>query len=606
VKQGRPHWDFGYEPSARAYAPRAPNAKTPLDAVIAARGPLEKETLRRALRDLGPDLGIETMIERAPLFWTRVRAPAFASPQDVSDLLVQAEIRVRYVASASTGTMSMPPLLDLSEAPKARAAAWPALEARPVPAGSSYEGHWFLGEGGGMRVDRRVCGTGAGTRLAVIDDDAADLEHVDLDDRVSVGLNLAPAASGHAGLMVGWATNARRPDGQRFIGIAPDASVRVYLIPKPDVDVASLPLAVARAVFDGADVIVCATYLEGTTSPLLDDALDVATHLGRNGRGTVVVLPTGRDAASPGASVHASLSLELGDPASDPRVHCVAPGSRLGGWFLWKTPQGKLRPFANRGPAVRWLAAGDDLAYPFSSRDRLFHAESSGASAIAAGVLLLLLGCNPELEMHEVQAVLARSSDVPNDSVAPQSAVADPADLLPSGRDRDGHDAKCGYGRLNATRACALAADPFALELAAIGEDDLAVSWRLRPGRPYTDRLARWAVRTLLVRPDLENAVRAVIRHIRLAAMEPVRTHAHAPGALARQLLLVARLLERANAPPPVREELGALGLKLGLGKTALGGSAVEQFVCSTFRDLARETASKYGEGGFSTVRLES
>ncbi len=365
----------------------------------------------------------------------------------------------------------------------------------------SYEGQWFLGvEGGGVHVDRRVCGTGAGTRLAVIDDDEADLALVDLDGRVHVGTTRGSETSGHAALMVGWATCARRPDGTRFLGIAPDASPRLYAIPKPGVDAVSLALAIARAVFDGADVVVCATYVEGTTTPLLDDAFDVASHLGRGGRGSVIVLPTGRETASAGGSLHASLSLEFGDPASDPRVHCVAPGGRPGGWFLWQSPRGMVRPFANRGPAVRWLSPGDDLAYPFSSRDRLFHAESSGASAVAAGVMLLLLGSNPELKLPEVHAILARTVDAPNDAshsggatgmtdatgapAALDRRLADPADVLPLGSDRDGHNAKCGYGRLNATRACAAAADPVALGLAAIGEDELAVAWRLQPFAP--------------------------------------------------------------------------------------------------------------------------
>src|ERR1019366_9023014 len=215
------------------------------------------------------------------------------------------------------------------------------------------------------RPDRR--------RRRARDERPAHMRRVGVELTVGKGLDDAPATSGHAALMVGWAMGALRPAGPRFVGVAPDASVRVYCIPKPGSDVVSLPTAIARAVFDGADVIVCATYLgAGTTSPLLDDALDVAAHLGRHGRGTVVLLPTGREASSPGNSVPASLSLPLDAPASDPRVHCVAPGGKEGGWFLWRGPSWKVRPFSNRGPAVRWLAPGDDVAYPFASRDQLF------------------------------------------------------------------------------------------------------------------------------------------------------------------------------------------------------------------------------------------
>jgi hypothetical protein len=587
MKPRRDHWDFHYEPSSAGYSTREPGSDATLDIVVAtSSAPLDQATLRRALNDLGPSLSIETLVERAPLFWTRVRASAFASAEDVSARLDRAGVSFRYVASASTGAMSLAPRLALSDADRAYATNWSVREARPLPAASSYEGQWFLGDSGGVSVDRQVCGTAAGTRLAVIEDDAADLDQVDLDERVPIGLSRVPTVSGHAGLMVGWATSARRPDGERFIGIAPDASVRVYLIPKPDTDIVSLPLAIVRAVFDGADVIVCATYVEGATSPLLDDALDVATHLGRNGRGAVIVLPTGRETSSSGASVHASLSLEFGDPASDPRVHCVAPGSTLGGWFLWQTPRGKLRPFANRGPAVRWLAPGDDLAYPFSARDRLFHAESSGASAIAAGVMLLVLARNPELELHELHALLERSVDEPPEPIAESTALADPADVLPRGPDRDGHNAKCGYGRLNARRACAIAADPFAFGLVAIGEEERAIRWAALPARPYSDPLARWAIGALLARADLEHALRAVLRHLRLIAGGRPRPKGHAPGALLRQLSLIVRELGRMPAPSHARLELEQIGEKLRLSSGAGCSEAAEHFVCSMFREL--------------------
>jgi hypothetical protein len=602
------HWDFGYEPSAVSYPMVPAEGTSALDVVVATKTPLDDATLRVALGDWGPDLEVELLIARAPLFWARVRASMHGSPEAVTERLVKAGIDLRYVTAARTGTMAMAPAIDLTGVPTAQASdSWRVQPARPIPHVSSYEGHWFLGnEGGGVRVDRRVCGTGAGTRLAVIEDDAADLQQIDLDSTVLVGTSCASEASGHAGLMVAWATSARRPDGTRFPGIAPDASVRLYAIPKAGVDVVSLPLAIARAVFDGADVVVCATYVEGTTSPLFDDALDTAAHLGRGGCGAVLVLPTGRETASAGGSLHASLSLEFGDPASDPRVHCVAPGGRRGGWFLWESPRGKVRPFANRGPAVRWLAPGDDLAYPFSSRDRLFHAESSGASAITAGVMLLLLGSNPELKLHEVHALLERTVDVPNDEHLPEGRLADPADVLPLGSDGDGHNARCGYGRLNATRACAAAADPVALGLTAIGEDDLAVAWLLTSPRPFSESLARWAARALLSRPDLEHAVRAVLRHVRLMSSDRPRARPHASGALARQLALVTRELLRMTPPAAVREELQALGERLRSAAGPGRAPDLEDSARAAYRGLVGKVRAAPEQAAFSTATLQS
>ncbi len=549
-------WDFAYE---RPLDPPFLD-ESGTDVVIATREHTDPGILRAALRRVGGDLEVETLLDRAPLFWVRVRGSTKVSTEEFAAVFIAAGVDLRYVAPARAASLPLPPPLDLSKAARARAVAWEARGARPLSTSPTTDGDWFLGAGGGVHVDRQVCGTGLRTRLAVIDDETADLEQADVESVVLVGLDRAPATSGHAALMVGWAVGAVRQTGERFVGVAPDASARVYCIPKAGVDAVSLPLAIARATFDGADVVVCATYLGGeSTSPMLDDALDVAAHVGRAGRGTVVVLPTGREASSPGHSVHASLSLGLNEPASDPRVHCVAPGGREGGWFLWRSPGGKLRPFSNRGPAVRWLAPGDDVSYPFTSRQQLFHAESSGASAIAAGVVLLVLASNPQLRLPELHALLARTADAPEPDPLTGGILADPADLLPVGRDRDGHNARTGYGRLNATAACASARDPVALSLVAIGELEVAVGWCAHARPPYSRRAARWAARALLSRPDLEHGLRALARHVRLLAAKPSRARGHAPEALARQLGALTRELARQRPPPSVRLEIDRL-----------------------------------------------
>jgi hypothetical protein len=544
VTGGRGDWDFLYEPVVSG---GTEGGATELDVIVATSVGVETATLQSALRGL-ESVSVTSLLDRAPLHWARVRAVA-ASRLDVAGLLARHGIPLRYVASARRGEMALPPRLELDGCPRVRALQWPTRRARTPTEPPAKGGRWFLGPRG-VNLDRDVCGTGAGTRLAVVDDDAADVESLELDSVVPVEVVRMPAASAHAALMVGWSVGARRADGTRFLGVAPDASPRLYCIPKAGTDHVSLPLAIARAVLDGADVVLCATYVEGVTSPMLDDALEVAQHLGRRGRGTIVLLPTGRETSSPADSVHASLTLSLADPASDPRVHCIAPGGTDGGWFLWRDARGRLRPFANRGPAVRWLSPGDDLAYPFSTRERLFHAESSGAAAIAAGVVLLVLGCNPRLRAHELHALLARTTTPPEPVRASDAALADPADVLPHGRDPDGHDAKCGYGRLHAARACMGARDPFALALTAMGDDRAARAWCRRAAGHYSPRLGRWGVAVLIGRPDLEHAARVVLRHARLVAADPSRERGHPPEATARQLALLLREMVRARKVP--------------------------------------------------------
>jgi hypothetical protein len=598
MKRVRPTWDFGYERAATTA--RDPESGT--DVVVATECEADDSVLCGALLALGAEVEITTLFARAPLFWKRVTSRTTLAPEAIAAALVGAGVPIRYAAPARTPSMELAPPLDLTSAEPGRPEAWRARRPRPLDGTAQDRGSWFLKGGAGVQIDRAICGTGSRTRLAVIDDEAADLHRVELDDLVCVGVERAPVTSGHAGLMVGWAVGALREDGTRFAGVAPDASVRVYCIAKPGTDVLSLPVAIARAAFDGADVIVCATYMDGTTtSPMLDDALDVAVHLGRRGRGTLVVLPTGREASSAGNSVHASLSLGLSEPASDPRVHCIAPGGREGGWFLWRSPGGKLRPFANRGPAVRWLAPGDDVAYPFESREQLFHAESSGASAIAAGVALLVLGCNPDLRLPELHAIFARTVEAP-EAPATGLPLADPADLLPYGHDRDGHNARTGYGRLNASAACAAAADALPLALTAIGEVEAAVRWCSGTARPYSRRMGRWLARALLARPDLEHAVRSLARHVRLIAAKPSRARSHAPGALARQLAMVFRELHRMDPPVLVAVELGRLSRAL-LDATRSPSPTLDLAAVAIFSDGNNDAAGANGPVSVADAR---
>ncbi|WP_437681070.1 hypothetical protein [Sorangium sp. So ce131] len=586
----RKPWDFGYAPVPTA---AGDDDGGPLDLVVAAADPVAPGAVAAALAARWPDTAVEPVLYRAPIFWLRVRSPAPGRRAEVAAALAAAAIPVRYVASALRPSAAVAPRFDAAAAAAARPdSAWTT---RSPSEGDEPEtpGRWFLrAEGGGIGVDRRRSGSGAGTRLAVIDDDAWAADDLGLDREVLVMLEHPPRSQAHGAFMVAWAVGGRRPGG--FRGVAPDASPRLYLIPKPGSCVLALPVALVRAVSDGADVVVCAAYVEGSTTPMLDDAIEFAVRLGRRGRGCPVVFPTGREASSPPESLHASFSLGFGEPASDPRVFCVGPSGHDGGWFLWRDRRGRSRPFANRGPAVRWLAPGDDLARPIPPApgadpavERLCHAESSGASALAAGALLLVLSRNPALRLPELDALVTRTlTPVPPAAPAWAAPVADPWDLLPDARDRDGHNAKHGYGRIDAGRACLAAGDPIALALVLIGEDGAARAFRGARGL-YSRRLARWAVRALLADPSLCHGACALARHARLVAGDARRRRAHGPGTVLRQLSVLARgfAASRLAPPPPprVRDELTALVDRLVRAAT---DPAARDAVESHFGDL--------------------
>ncbi len=540
--------------------------------ILATEGPVDPVLIADLLGQLASDLRVEPVLDWHPLYWTRIRTGADIERSRCEQVLRAGGVAVRYLASVQVGSQTLPPALDLNGCLPTGAFHW--RPHRPsILSEESSAGRWFV-ERDGVEVQRPACGTGAGSRLAVIDNDAGEVGRLDLDDHIPVGVEHVPAGSSHAAQLVAWAVRAvavaGQSSGRGFVGIAPDASPRMYSIPKPGNDVLSFPLAIVRAVADGADVIVCATYVDGQWSPMLDDALEIAARLGRGGRGTAVVLPCSRETSSPEGSVHSSLSLAAGDPASDPRVFCVAPSGRDGGWFLWRDRRGRLHPFANRGPALRWLAPGDDVALPFRSPEVLAHAESSGASAMAAGVLLLVLGRNPELTLPELEDAVTRTvREVEPESSADRGGLADPHDILPTGRDRDGHNAKHGYGLLHASRACLLVSDPIAFALVSIGEDQAALRWmETRSEQPwlaslYSSELGRWAARALLADARLRHAICALARLLRLLSVRPERRRAQVGGALLRLAIMLLRDLPRCRqAPAPetvVQREVLAL-----------------------------------------------
>jgi hypothetical protein len=550
-------WDFEYLP----LRPRAPAPDEETDFVVALESSADVSELSRALAGLGAV--VSPLLDRAPLHWYRVTLPE-ATRGDAIGTAIEAVYRTRYVTSSHHSSLALAPPLDLARFPVEDRTGWSIREARlhPTPLGV---GHWFLGRLG-ADVDRTVCGTGAGARLAVIDDEAREGDALDLDREIPIGVEQIPRGSSHGATMVAWASGTKgRPDRglPAFAGVAPDASTRLYVMPKPGRELFWLPLALARAVLDGADVVVCATYVEGTTSPLLDDALELAARAGRAGKGTIVVLPTGREVSSAPGSVHASLTLGFGDPASDPRVLCVAPSGRDGGWFFWPDKLGKQRPFANRGPAVRVAAPGDDMAYPFATDGRLGHAESSGASAVAAGVATLLVARAPSLTAEEAIALLGRTAIAALDP--PRAPLADPADAAPRGRDTDGHDAKTGYGRVSARRACLAALDPVSSALLAMGEDLAATRYfRLRAEDPalgsvYTAALGEWAARRLVSAPSAQHALCSLLRHVRLLAGRPERVGLQRAGAIYRAVSLLLREATTLGPTAPVGAELSRL-----------------------------------------------
>ena len=559
----RRNWEFHFDP-LQTYDWKPSSTATAW--VLATTRSMDPALARLAFSCLATSVHVEPIVEIHPLYWYFVELDVHVTAVDLSAKLDSLGVPVRYVSPARHGSHQLGKPADFSDAPAHVASSWPDRPRRRDVQDAQTPGRWFL-DASGVAIDRAVCGSGAGTRLAVVDNDAGGTHQLELDAEVGVGIEELPRGSLHAAMMVGWAVGATRPDGSGFTsGAAPDASVRLYCIPKPGAEVFNLPAAIVRAVADGADVVLCSTYVDGLSSPMLDDALAFARRLGRSGKGSAVVMPTSREMSSAEGSSHASLSLGMSEPASDPRVFCIGPSARDGRWFLWRDKRGKLHPFANRGPALRWLAPGDDMALPLAQPERISHAESSGAASIAAGVVLLVLEANPELTVDDVDRLLTNTA-TGIDAAGQQSLpdLADPHDLNPIGVDRDGHNAKHGYGRINASLACAAARDPFAASFIGIGEHELGLAIA-RGGAGggssiLSKSLSTWLARELLAGGGLVHAFSAIARAVRLRSTS---SREHAPGSLLRQWLIALREYALPNARSrQIERELLALDAEL-------------------------------------------
>jgi hypothetical protein len=579
----RPSWDFDYAP---AKPPRDEPGDAAADLVVATVHAAPASLVARALVDLcAGGLVVETLIDRAPVHWTRVRAPVALSLDEVWKRISAADAEVRYVASSQVSTQALcPPLPTVG--PAAAATEWLA---RTSPIGRDPDGAWHLGVHG-LNVNRDRCGMGAGVRLAVIDDDGGKTDELGVDAVVPIGREPPDPRRfmRHGALSVGWAVGSA---GSGINGVAPAASARLYCIPKAGKELFTFPLAVVRAVADGADVISCATFLDGTTSPMLDDALAFARHFGRGGRGTPVIVAASREMSSTEGLVRASLSLDLGDPACDPRVSCVAASGRRGGWFLWEDKQGQLQPFSNRGPAVRFMAPGDDVIDALAP-SRTAHAESSGATAFSAGVAVLVLANNPRLSASEVETILQLSAVVVSpelDRSRASARRAGEAELLPFETDPDGHNAKHGYGRLDASAACLAARDPIALGLLLLGDREALARWT-PPMSTLTADAAAEVCRALLHDPAARHQLAVVLRHLRLmcdpgdGAVD--RRTRHTPGALLRMCVLLLEALA-SNVAAPSGEELTTRAAALRrLTRDPAGRAAFEDALVDAARAL--------------------
>ena len=219
---------------------------------------------------------------------------------------------------------------------------------------------------------------------------------------------------------------------------------------------------------------------------------------------------------------------------------CTASRQAVGRrWFSVAAARRRLRPFANRGPAVRWLAPGDDLAYPFSPRrSSRFTPSRAEPPPSPPASCSCCSACNPELGLHEVHALLERTRGRTRRR-RPRSQRRWP---IPPMCCRSGSRPRRTRRqvRLRSSQRDPRVRSRGRPRGAGARRDGRGRRWRspgaLSPARPYSEALGRWAARALLARPDSSTRSGRCYGTSASCRPGPQRGRAHAPGALARQL----------------------------------------------------------------------
>ena len=208
----RPKWEFGYAPLC-AGAPS--EARATRELIVATAEPTDGGRIAAAV---GGGARAELALARQPLYWTRLTLAHPALSQDVSRLLSRQGIETRYVAATNQPSFTVGSAFG--EAPSVeRASGWQVRKAigRSLSLADT-PGTWFLrDEAGGIDVDRARFGNGAGTRLAVIDDDALEADALELDRRMSWWPRETPAP--HRPWRTDGGMGSRVPS---FLGVAPE------------------------------------------------------------------------------------------------------------------------------------------------------------------------------------------------------------------------------------------------------------------------------------------------------------------------------------------------------------------------------------------------
>jgi len=240
---------------------------------------------------------------------------------------------------------------------------------------------------------------------------------------------------------------------------------------------------IERAVAWGADVIVC-PWSDRSPPPLNErvlKSLNAVLAKGRGGLGAIVVYSSGRPSTNDDTNWLRDDAL-----ANHPSVLTVTACDRSARVYREKDSRRAVSVF---GPAVGLCAPGWIIYVPHKGHTPCTQLdETSLAAPLVAGAVAAVIGHNPYLRAFEVREILqmcaVRPARLDRDEAPPDRDEPSPRRL--NEVDRQGHNCKLGYGRVDVARACAAAVDPICNAFEAV---------RLVPELPLRRGAARKSLR---------------------------------------------------------------------------------------------------------------
>ncbi len=201
-------------------------------------------------------------------------------------------------------------------------------------------------------------------------------------------------------------------------------------------------------------------------------AFDLCRDVGRHGKGTVITFATGNETSNVSADAYAKHPYVIGVAASS-NLDDWAPYSNFGEEVDIAAPSlGGIVAEDNFGIVTTDVRGPEGYSIDAGAFDVDYTTDFSGTSAacpVVSGLAGLILSANPDLSAEQVRLILTSTADKIRADKVPWEQFF--GQDLEAAFDYDdvGHSVAFGYGRVNAGRAVALAADPVLLQ-ATLGD----------------------------------------------------------------------------------------------------------------------------------------